>query len=88
MSKKQPIKVTIKETRHKKQPWTVTIDMPGNNPLDELRERYARVFTAKRGAIRKLKAQQSPVTKEWFVTSRPNGDVRWIELVIVKLKKK
>lgn len=54
MAKKKPIVITIKETRHKKQPWTYTIDKPGTGPMETKQERYSRIWTAKRGALRQL----------------------------------
>ena len=54
MAKKKPIVITIKETRHKKQPWTYTIDKPGTGPMETKEERYSRIWTAKRGALRHM----------------------------------
>ncbi len=54
MAKKKPIVITIKETRHKRQPWTYTIDKPGTGPMETKQERYSRIWTAKRGALRQL----------------------------------
>lgn len=52
MAKKKPIVITIKETRHKRRPWTYTIDKPGTDG-DEAGA-YSRIWTAKRGALRQL----------------------------------
>lgn len=50
------IVVTIKKTKHAKQPYLVTIDRPGKGPNDRIIERYSQSGTAKRGALRMLKA--------------------------------
>ena len=54
MTKKKPIIITIKETRHKKKPWTYAIDKPGTGPMETKEEGYSRIWTAKRGALRQL----------------------------------
>ncbi|HNA33184.1 MAG TPA: hypothetical protein PL106_08690, partial [Flavobacteriales bacterium] len=58
MSKKKttPIKVTLKKGKHKTQPWTFAIDDIGPGPKVSVRERYATMKTAWKGALRKLKA--------------------------------
>lgn len=56
MSKKTPVTVTISETRHKKQPFTVTIDKPGKAEPYVLKQRYSRKDAAERGALRNLEA--------------------------------
>lgn len=78
---KKPIIVTIHKTRHHNQPWVSIIDDPSPGPELRISERYTRKYSAKRGAIRKLKAQQSPVTREWFVNIGKTGNIRWIEFV-------
>lgn len=50
------IVVTIKKTKHAKQPYLVTIDRPGKGPNARIIERYSQSGTAKRGALRMLKA--------------------------------
>ena len=57
-----PIYVYLKKGRHKTQPWTFIIDEPGVGPVSTKRERYARKFTAKRGALRMLGAVQFGTT--------------------------
>ncbi len=52
----KPVYVYLKKGRHKTQPWTFIIDEPGVGPVTTKRERYARKFTAKRGALRMLGA--------------------------------
>ena len=92
MSKKKPIIVTIKEvTRKSKTLYLVTINLPGNNPDDSPREYYASVYSAKRGAKRKLDAkpvfdQHLKNTGEWACAKGLN--IRLIEFVIVHKKKK
>lgn len=54
MSKKKPILVILKKTRHKSQPWTFIIDRPGKAPVNEVRERYTSRRAAHRGALRNL----------------------------------
>jgi gamma-glutamylcyclotransferase (GGCT)/AIG2-like uncharacterized protein YtfP len=90
MSKKKSIIVTIKEvTRKSKTLYLVTIDLPGNNPDDSPREYYASVYSAKRGAKRKLDAFQVEEVDGWVWVAFPkNGDTRHIEFVIDKKKKK
>jgi hypothetical protein len=50
----KPTTVHIRKTRHKDQPWTVTIQPPGKAEAYTIKQRYARPFTAKRGAVRHL----------------------------------
>lgn len=56
---KQPksINVYLKEGRHATQPWTFVIDRPGAQNKETKSERYARLFTAKRGALRMVNAE-------------------------------
>lgn len=84
MSKK--VVVTITETKRAKedQPWKVRIEKPRAEPI-ELPRRYSRLDAARRGAIRNLKAQRSPVTGEWFVPYK-SGAISWIEFVIKRRK--
>jgi len=71
MTKKSPIKVFLKKTKHKgNQRFKVVIDDPGSGPLTELRERYTRKSSAKRGALRKLKAYQLIMSDKWFSAGR------------------
>ena len=53
MSKKKPVVVTIKKTRHKTQPYTFVVD-DGRGPDLTVRERYTRSNGAQRGAVRML----------------------------------
>lgn len=71
MTKKKPCIVTITETRHKKQPFLVTIDKPGKAEPYQLKQRYSRKDAAKRGAIRNLGAWQGTLryadgTMAWY----------------------
>lgn len=54
MAKNKTIVITIIETRHKTRPWTYTINKPGTGPMETKQERYSRIWTAKRGALRQL----------------------------------
>lgn len=56
---KKPIEVIITKGKHKTQPYTVTIDPPGKAESTKLRQRYVSAFTARRGALRHLKARTS-----------------------------
>ncbi len=94
MTKKKNIIVTIKEVKRKsKRLYQVTIDLPGNNPDDSPREYYASVYSAKRGAKRKL----NPTLKstgfaevKWGAIVKIRGGEEWrpIEFVIVHKTKK
>lgn len=54
--KKTPVVVTIKKSRHATQPFTFVIDDPGPGPKVTVKERYVSYSSAKRGALRKLRA--------------------------------
>ena len=58
MKSPAPIYVYLREGRHATQPWTFTIDRPGAPSKETKSERYARLFTAKRGALRMLGAEK------------------------------
>lgn len=60
MTKKKPCIVTITETRHRKQPFLVTIDKPGKAEPYQLKQRYSRKDAAMRGALRNLGAEWEP----------------------------
>lgn len=63
MAKKRTgIRVIIYKTKHKSQPYRVDIDGVGPGPMETLRERYARPYTAKRGALRHIGGWQNRVT--------------------------
>lgn len=55
-SKKKPVVVTITKSRHKTQPFSVTIDKPGSSEPYTMKERYTRRSTARLGALRNLSA--------------------------------
>jgi hypothetical protein len=57
MGKKKAVVITLKETRHKTQPWKVIVDDPSKGPTMELKERYSRKWTALRGGLRKVGAR-------------------------------
>jgi len=56
----KPTTVTITKGKNASQPYTVLIQPPKGEAY-KLRQRYARVYTAKRGALRNLDA----VTHNW-----------------------
>lgn len=56
MKAPKSINVYLREGRHATQPWTFVIDRPGSPNKETKSERYARLFTAKRGARRMLGA--------------------------------
>jgi hypothetical protein len=87
MSNLKPIYVTLKEGRHKAQPWTFTIDRPGPQKGETKRERYVSMWSAKRGACRKLGA----VTYgdgEWEVYDNRSNKVRPVKFIVHRLKRK
>ena len=97
MPKKKPVIVTLKESGHKSQPWTFTIDMPGNNPLTKNSERYTTKGSARRAALGLLDAHTVPsVPKQTGFPGRPwrySGGYAWqtpkgarIEFVVVRKK--
>lgn len=91
MAKKKPIVITIKETRHKKQPWTYTIDKPGTGPMETKQERYSRIWTAKRGALRQLghfapEATRTLTLLPWAI-HKPTAPIEWRIERLTKTKK-
>lgn len=84
--------ITLKETRHKTQPWKVIVDDPSNGPTMELKERYARKWTALRGGLRKVGATLwgwAPINK-WGADSKNRWECngRPVEFKTETLKKK
>jgi hypothetical protein len=79
-----PIVVTIKEGRHATQPWTFTVNRPGPQSKETKSERYARLFTAKRGALRMVNA--SPLSGGYAVPG-PNGKIIPVTFYIIRRKK-
>ena len=80
----KPICVYLREGRHKTQPWTFTIDRPGPQNKETKSERYARLYTAKRGALRMVKA--SPLSGGYAVPG-PNGKITPVRFYIIRRKK-
>ena len=64
----KPTTVTITKGKHASQKYTVLIQPPKGEAY-KLRQRYARVYTAKRGALRNLDA----VTLKWGLPGRDHG---------------
>jgi hypothetical protein len=94
MSKLKPITVTLKESRHKKQPWTFTIDRPGPADDETKEERYVTMTTAKRGACRVLGALYSD---RWYIImklssavemTKKGNIIRPVVFVVQRLPKK
>ena len=90
MAKKKPIVITIKETRHKRQPWTYTIDKPGTDG-DEAGA-YSRIWTAKRGALRQLghltpEATRTLTLLPWAM-HKPTAPLEWRIERLTKTKSK
>lgn len=56
-----PVIVTVKKGKHATQPYTVTIDPPGKAEPYKMRQRYADLKGAKRGALRQLKANKTDI---------------------------
>ena len=84
MSKKKaaaPYVIHIWKTKHKSQPYTVTIDPPGRAEPYKMKQRYSEPKAARRGALRALKAVthgfKEPVNKVTahlrFVWEAPDG---------------
>lgn len=74
---KKPVLVTITKTKHKTQPYVLSIDKPGKGPDLTNRERYADKRGARRGALRALDARTYPRLysgKPWFF----NSDHSWV----------
>jgi hypothetical protein len=80
----KPVYVYLKKGRHRTQPWTFIIDEPGVGPVTTKRERYARKFTAKRGALRMLGAVQFGTTLSgrpmWIVRGKNVRPVTFVTL--------
>lgn len=101
MTKRKPCRVEIKQVTHKdnvgysQTGYIVSIDKPGSAVPYKLMDaakpnkvkRYSTAWSAKRGALRNLKSQTSPVTGEWFYTE-PSDKVVWIEFVFTTSKRR
>jgi hypothetical protein len=86
MSNLKPIYVTLKEGRHKTQPWMFTIDRPGPQKGETKRERYVSMWSAKRGALRVLQVEEKGVTPCSSYTIK--GKVRPVKFIVQRLKRK
>jgi hypothetical protein len=78
-----PIVVTIKEGRHATQPWTFTVNRPGPQAKETKSERYARLYTAKRGAKRMLGTYTQ---NQVGVYADHNGKVHPVTFYIIRRK--
>ena len=91
MKSPAPIYVYLREGRHATQPWTFTIDRPGAPSKETKSERYARLFTAKRGALRMLKALPFGTTlrgTEFYAVPGPNGKITPVKFYVIRRTKK
>jgi hypothetical protein len=86
MSNLKPIYVTLKEGRHKTQPWTFTIDRPGPQKKETKAEWYATMYSAKRGALRVLQVEEKGIAPCSSYTIK--GKVRPVKFIVVRLPKK
>jgi len=88
----KPIIVTLKEGRHKTQPWTFTIDRPGPQKGETKRERYVSMWSAWRGACRVLGLQPEVVsaTQGAYVIEKLKGRYieRPVKRIVIRLPKK
>ncbi len=83
-NKPKPVVITITKTRRKTQPFTFSIDMPGNAAKQTKAEYYTRSTTAKTGALRQIGAL--PIEFGWVVWIKD----KWhpVEFISVNLAKK
>lgn len=72
--------VRLKKTRHKSQPWTFEIDMPGPQGKQTKLERYATQYSAKRGALRQLRTEEKHITPCSYYAI--NGKVRKVTFIL------
>ena len=86
IKKPKPVIITVTKTRRKTQPFTFSIDMPGNAAKQTKAEYYTRSTTARTGALRQIGAWRSILFKRWFVGVK--GSIHPIEFVSVNLAKK
>jgi hypothetical protein len=85
MSKLKPIYVTLKQGRHKTQPWTFTIDRPGPQNKETKRERYATMWSAWRGARRVLGAVRLFASDDWAVEEKKDR-LRPVKRIVIRRK--
>jgi len=83
--KPKPVIITITKTRRKTQPFTFSIDMPGNAAKQTKAEYYTRSTTARTGALRQLSAFQN-WGGSWSVDIK--GRVHPVEFISVNTAKK
>ena len=83
--KPKPVIITITKTRRKTQPFTFSIDMPGNAAKQTKAEYYTRSTTARTGALRQLSAFQN-VDGSWAAVIK--GRIHPIEFISVNTAKK
>lgn len=61
----KPVIITVTKTRRKSQPFTFSIDLPGNAAKQTKNEYYTRSTTARTGALRQIDAFKEGGA--WFV---------------------
>jgi hypothetical protein len=90
MSNLKPIYVTLKETRHKKQPWVFVVDRPGPQSKETKQERYSTQWSAKRGAAYKLTKDKEQTFRDLLssglVWDEKAGKHRPVKFIIDKRK--
>ncbi len=64
-------KVTIKKTKHEKQPYVITVDPHGKAEPYKMKQRYSSVRAARRGVLRHLEAEST------YGNGRPNFPVKF-----------
>jgi hypothetical protein len=72
--------VRLKKTKHKTQSWVFEIDMPGAANKQTKNERYATKWSAKRGALRQLGAEEKGITPCSSYTI--GGKVRKVDFIL------
>ena len=83
-NKPKPVVITITKTRRKTQPFTFSIDMPGNAAKQTKAEYYTRSTTARTGALRQIGAIY--IDHGWKVEIK--GRVHPVEFISVNIAKK
>lgn len=84
MSKTAELLIIINKGRHKTQPYTITINEPGNAPEDTKRERYATWKTAARGGLRKVGCWCGRIRGPHTVVRKVRGKERVYPVKIVR----
>ncbi len=80
----KPVVITITKTRRKMQPFTFSIDMPGNAAKQTKAEYYTRSTTARTGALRQIGAIKTG--PGWEVVIK--GRIHRVEFISINTAKK